>query len=345
MLDKLIPVKSFLGKYHQELLSLSKQDKYKNTDLGRFFEQRFHIQNNKVRMIVDPLITDLTLVISGNEIYISKKLYDHPNVIVNNSLESSQQVDIKELYDSEIFSTIAYLLCQNQTTLQIVGEIDEPIYITYKADYETFYNSLLVFDILDGIEVEVIEEIESFGALNAVTNYILSPESTLNLRSFYKNHISSLSFFYRNIIVRDGAAFNHILFGKGSTTVIDENRIQISPKAIVELFGIVNSLGKNFHTILGVQSETNNYSVSVDYKGILFKNSNVSFYPTILGELPTEDSATIDISNITTDDIPSDEVSSKISEFISGIVNDAILVRMSGVKRFYDNKSKYLFSL
>lgn len=345
MLENLITVKSFIGKHHTELLTSLEQDKYKDTALDKFFEQRFHIQNNKIRMIVDPLIVDLTIIITGNEVYISKKLFDHPSVIVSNSIESTNRHNISTSYDPGTFSTLAYLLCQNQTTIQIVDEIDEPIYILRKSDYECFYNSILTIDILDNINVEIIEEMESFGALNTVTNYILHPDVILDLTTFYKGHISSLSFCYRNVNVDKRSTFNHTLFGKGSSIVIDETDITTSVDSHISLMGVINSQGKKFHSILNVESLTDDYSISVNYKDILWDNADVSFFPTILGNLPLDNDEPINISNIAANEIPPHETMNKINEFISDIVDNTILVRMGGVKRFYDNKSSFLNSL
>ena len=46
----LIPIKTFLGKYYPELLSTADTDKYKETSLRTFFEQRFFIQGNKTQV-------------------------------------------------------------------------------------------------------------------------------------------------------------------------------------------------------------------------------------------------------------------------------------------------------
>src|ERR1035437_3414649 len=180
MSENLIPIKSFLGKYYAELLYSSTQDKYKDSNLELFFEQRFLVQNNKVQMIVDPGIEELVITVFGNEISISKELYDHPNVVISNSLENNQNSNPKSLYSADTFSTLAYLVCQNHTTIAINGEIDKPIYVKYKSDYETFYNSVVVFNIAGNIDVEIVEEIESYSALNSVTNYILEEASRLN---------------------------------------------------------------------------------------------------------------------------------------------------------------------
>ena len=175
MSTNLTPIKAFLGKYYSELLYSASQEKYKDTELDKFFEQRFLIQGNKTQMIVDPALKGMTVTISGNEIHISKEMYDHPNILVTNSLEANNQTsNPKSLYNPETFSTVAYLICQNHTMFEIVGDIDEPIYVKYKTDYETFYNSVVVFKINETVSAEIVEEIESHCALNCVTNYILS---------------------------------------------------------------------------------------------------------------------------------------------------------------------------
>lgn len=342
MSDNLIPIKAFLGKYYSELNYSSIQDKYKNTKLDTFFEQRFFIQNNKAQMIVDPSMNGLVAIISGNEIHISKELYDHSSVIINNSLENkNQNSNPRSLYNPEIFSTIAYLVCQNHTMIQIVGELEEPLYLRYKSDYETFYNSVVVVEIKDNLEVEIVEEIESCSALNAVTNYILQPTAKLNLTTFYQNHVSGISFFYRNIIAQDDSVYNHIVLGKGSSNVIDESKLHAHNQTKSEFLGIVNADGKKFHTILYVQPASENYSLNVDYRDILSGKSDVTFFPVILGQEPT-DSTTIIVSNVTLDEMPEEVREEEVKKYISDIIDRATLERMVGVKRFYDNKTKFL---
>jgi hypothetical protein len=342
MSTNLIPIKAFLGKYYPELHYSAIQEKYKDSGLDQFFEQRFYIQNNKIQMIVDPALTGLTVIISGNEIHISKALYDHPNVAVTNSLENKNQTsNPRSLYNADTFSTVAYLVCQNHTMFGIDGQIDEPIYVKYKSDYETFYNSVVVFEIAEGIDVEIVEEIESFSALNAVTNYIVHEDARINLSTFYQNNISALSFVYRNIIAQDNARFNHVLMGKGSSNIIDENKVHAYSKAKTEFLGIVNSNGRKFHSILYVQPAAEDYSVSVDYRDILQSGAEVSFFPVILGQEPTN-LATISVSNITLDELPKETAEEEVRKYLSDIVDRAILDRMVGVKRFYDNKAKFL---
>jgi hypothetical protein len=341
-MTEIISIKSFLGKYYPELLYSAAQDKYKDTGLDSFFEQRFHIQNNKVRMIIDPTITGLIIFVAGNEIHISQELYDHPSVVINNSLSGKLNANPKNLYNPEIFSTVAYLVCQNHTTFQIIEGVDEPIYVRYRAEYETFYNSVLIFDIANGIDVEIVEEIESFSALNIVTNYILSPSSRVNLSTFYLNHLSAVSFCYRNVISQADSSFNHTLFGRGSANIIDENRIQVTTGSQSELLGLVNSNSKDFHSILYVEPGAPDYAVDVNYKDILYGKHNVTFYPVVSGKSPISETATIEVSNITLEEIPTDIVDTEIEHFVSDIAGRAILERIIGVERFYENKSKFL---
>lgn len=341
MSSTLIPVKTFIGRHYVDLLQSTTQEKYVNTGLDTFFEQRFHIQDNTAQMVVDPSMDGLSIAIAGNEIYISKALYDHPHVVISNSVENDTPFDAEGLYHPGTFSTIAYLLCQNHTTLRIIGNIDEPIYVKYKADYETFYNSVMVFNIADGIDVEIVEEIESFSALNSVANYILFPRAKLKLTTFYQNHITALSFCYRNIIAQDNSEFEHILFGTGCTNIIDENKIQLFEGSTAEFLGIVNSLSQNFHSLLHVDPASPEYKVYVDYRNIVDSKSKVSFYPVMAGSAPSG-GATIEVSNIDIDDVPAKEIDTEVAKYIEDIASRAVLDRMIGVLRFYKNKSKFL---
>lgn len=224
---------------------------------------------------------------------------------------------------------------------QIIGDVDEPIYVKYKSDYESFYNSVAVFEVVSDTSIEIVEEIESYSALNSVTNYILHPNANIKLSTFYQNHISGISFVYRNIIARDKSSFEHILFGKGSSNVIDENKVLAYNQSKSEFLGVVNSDGKNFHSILSVQPAGEDYFVDVDYREVLFAKANVTFFPVILGQEPVE-KAKISVTNITLEEIPSENIEAVIKDYFGDIVDRAVLERMAGGKRFYDNKNRFL---
>lgn len=341
MSSNIIPVKAFLGKYYPELLYSAAQEKYKDTKLDFFFEQRFHIQGNKVQMTVNPAISGLVVEVSGNDIQISKSLYDHPSIIVSNSMETEGLTNPRSQYNPETFSTIAYLACQNHLKFQVLGEIDEPIYVNYKSEFETFYNSVVAFEISNDVDVEIVEEIESQCALNAVTNYVLHPTAKLSLTTFYRNNITASTFVYRHITMQDNSNFSHILFGKGSSSAVDENRVYVYSGANAEFLGVVNSGGKDFHSILYIEPASQDYKVSVTYKDILSGNADVSFFPVIIGNT-ISDSATIEVTNVNMEEIPDHLVEKELLGYISDIVDRATLERMSGVKRFYDNKSRFL---
>jgi hypothetical protein len=338
MLNNLIQIKTFLGKYYSELLYSAAQEKYQDTELDHFFEQRFTVQGNKAQMIIDPSMPGLSVVVNGNEIYVSKTLYDHTNIVISNSMENSDRVgNPRSRYSPETFSTIAYLICQNQTTFEIVGDIDEPIYVKYKTEYESFYNSILHFDINDGVDVEIVEEIESHCALNSVENYLVRHGARLNLSTFYKNNLSAISFVYRDVSLLDQAQYNHSVFGKGSSNVIDENRL-ITHEAQSELVGIRDSNGKNFHSILYVEPKTENFKANVLYKDIIYNKSNISFFPMIVGQL--SDNATIDVDSITCDNL--EDYKPQVKEFIQDIVNTTTVERTLNCQRFYNNKTDFL---
>lgn len=342
MSTNLIQIKAFLGKYYPELAHSASQDKYAKVKLDKFFEQRFVIQNNKTQMIVDPGLKGLVVIVTGNEIHISKELYDHPYVEVTNSMENKDNAtsNPKSLYTPEVFSTIAYLICQNHTMFQIVGEIEEPIYIKYKSDYEAFCNSVVIVNIAEGIDVEIVEEFESYCAINAVTNYILQANSRLNLSTFYQNHMSALSFCLRNVIVQDTAKYSHILFGKGSTCVLDESKIHANNKSSVELLACVNPGQQEFHIIVGILPGAQDYSFFLDQRHIVSGKGKITFTPVVIGHLPSD--AHTNISSLILDQYAPEFRVEKATEFLSPIIDRATLERIVGVQRYYNNKTKFL---
>lgn len=342
MSTNLIQIKAFLGKYYQELAYAVTQDKYSKVGLIKFFEQKFIIQNNQVQMIVDPNLRGLSVVMSGNEVYVSKTLHDHEYIEITNTLENKYNLasNPKNLYTPEVFSTLAYLICQNHTMLHIVGEIEEPIYIKYTSEYETFYNSVLVVNIAEGLDIEVVEEFESVCALNSVTNYILQPASKLNLSTFYRNHYSALSFCLRTIIAQDTSKYSHILFGKGSSNVLDETRIHANNNSTVELLGCINPGQREFHCVLGVLPGADDYSFLLDHRHVVSGRGKTTFTPQVVGHLP-QNSHT-NISSLVLDHYAEVFREEKTNEFLGSIIERATLERTLGVERFYNNKSKFL---
>lgn len=325
-----IPIKSFLGQYYSELLYSASQEKYKDTGLDNFFEQKFKIQGNKTEMMVDPGMEGLSIKISGNEIHVSKELYEHPNIIVSNSLENKTHLHSpRNLYNPEVFSSMAYLVCQNHTVFQITGDVDEPIYVKYTGDYECFYNSIVVFEVSNDTDIELVEEIESVCAINSLVNYVLHPNSKINLKTFYRNNISAISFMFRNIILQDGAEFNGIVLGNGSSNVIDENRINIHDNSIVNFTGLIKADNSDFHSIFQIQTNDLNYKIDIDYNNLNNK-SNITFFPITQHFL---------LNSVIEDKDIHDKSETK---YISDL---CILTRMSGVKRYYDNKAKFFNSL
>ena len=340
MPTNLIQIKAFLGKYYPELSYAVSQDKYAKAGLNKFFEQKFIIQNNKAQMIVDPSLKGLTAIVAGNEIFISKALYEHEYVNITNSMEAADSNNPKSLYTSDTFSTIAYLICQNHTMFEIVGELEEPIYIRYKSDFETFYNSVIIVNIAEELDVEIVEEYESFCALNSVANYIIQANSKLNLSTFYQNHISALSFCLRNIIVQDSAKYNHILFGKGSSNVLDESKIYANNKSEVDLLGCINPGQHEFHAIVGILPGSQDYNFFLDHRHVVSGKGKTTFTPVVIGHLPVN--AHTNVSSLILDHYAKGFWAEKTEEFLSPIIDRSTLERTVGVERFYNNKSKFL---
>jgi len=342
MNQNLIPIKTFLGKYYPELALAVTQDKYFEAGIGKFFEQRFHIQDNKPQMVIDPHLSGLIIIVSGNEIHVSKELYDHSNIIITNSSENPdyEYNSSKTLYNPNFFSSLAYLVCQNHTMFEVVGEIEEPIYIKYKSDFEAFYNSVVIFDIAEELNIEIVEEYESRCALNSVTNYFLQQHSKLKLTTFYRNNFSASSFNLRNVIAKESSTYNHILFGRGSATTVDETKLTIHDKAEAELLGCINPGMQEFHNIVGVHPAGSDFKFNLDQRHVLIGTGRTTFTPIIVGKLP--DDHTSDVSALVIADVPEDLRVSQTVSFISPIMNRAVLDRFVGVEKFYASKAKFL---
>lgn len=336
-ISNLIQIKAFLGKYYPALLLSSKEDKYSETYLSSFFDQRFYIQNNKTQMIIDPTLVGLSVVVNGNEILVSKELFDHPNVVITNSIESNDTKS-RALYNPEIFSSIAYLICQNSTMFDVVGEIDEPIYIKYRSELECFYNSVLLIKIADNLGIEIIEEIESLGALNSVTNYVLAPAAKLKLTTFYQNILSAQSFMYRNIIAQDYSQYTHMQFGHGSSNIIDETRLHTYSNVKTELLGCIYPGNYNFHTILALQPVMDNYDIRVNHRLVLSGVGTATFTPVSASETLAD----MDVTSFDVTDVPKAILIQKVNDFVADVSDRAVLDRISGSARFYANKTKFL---
>lgn len=341
MASNLIPIKLFLGKYYTELAYSAIQEKYLHAGLDTFFDQRYIIQANKAQMIVNPAMSGLSVIITGNELQVSKELYENPNIVITNSMElpADLQHSPKSLYTADTFSTIAYLVCQNHTMFHITGELEEPIYVRYSSEFEAFYNSVVVFNIACDLDIEIVEEIESHCAVNVVINYIVQHGAALKLTTFYQNHFSAVSFCLRNVVVREGAKYIHVLFGKGSANVLDENKILAAESSSVELLGCVSSK-QEFHSVIVMNIDSYD-NFLLDYRHVAFRNGSATLTPVVVGN-QCNDRIHSDIRLLSLSDVDSEQHLEKSLDFIKDIADRAVTDRNTGIERFYKNKLKFL---
>ena len=300
-MSKLILVKDFLGKVFTDMSqNIKSSDKYKYVGLENFFEQRFLIQHNKVQMIIDHSLTGLRVVVNGNEIQISPELYHHPFVRVSNSIEQDTQSNSRKLFSSNTFSTMSYLVCQNHSMFQISENLMAPIYITFKTDYESFYNSVLLFIIDSSIDLEIVEEIESHCALNNVSNYIVNKNAKLNLSTFYQNQLSAESFSFRNIIAMEESQFTHNLAGKSSAKILDEIKVTYHKNSKISLNGMIYGKGGAFHSVINTVTSEPNNDVNINYKTILENKAKITLKSNV--EIKNASTANVKIQNLILND-------------------------------------------
>lgn len=336
-----ISIKKYLGEFDSEILSCCNQEKYKDTRLYSIVEQRFQIQDNKSRVTIDDSLQFNEVVVIGNEVFISKMLYDNPSVEIVNSADRQTQPVPTSLYDTGVFSTLAYVVCSNHTTIRVIDKLAEPIYIKYQADFEKFYNGILIVEVAYNVSVEIVEEIESNGCVNAATNYLLDESSSLRLTSFYKGTLSSSALVYRNVTVQEHAKFDHMCYGAGMSTVVDEMKIQCFEDASVNLSGVVYTPDRNFSSVLYVDPISTKYNISVDYRHIVNDNSDSSYLPGISTQ-PDSGQAQISVTALDVSDMQESDKQEDIDDFIDDVIRKSNVLKSAGARRFYENKTAFL---
>ena len=341
-MNTLTKFSAYLGKYYPELLYSATQEKYKSSFLDGLFDQRFRHQDNKPLMILDPTLSGLSLVVSGNEILVSPNLYNHSGVEIINSMDADQTSNPKSLYSPENFGSVAYLVCPNQVSVRIKETLPEPIYVKYTGEYECFFHSVVFFYISEGIDIDIVEEIESLCSTNIVSNYVLFPRAALTLSTFYKNRVSANSIVYRNVVSQENTVFEHKLLGKSSAGIIDETKLHPYQGSSNNFYGIVDAHLGNFHSIVYVEPINHDYKILVDYKNLPRNGAKISFYPVIVGQEPNNAGARISVQDLEIDRIPTGQTQTEIESFIRSTLDAFRIKKLLGTERYYENKSKFM---
>lgn len=326
-------VKDTLGKYYPELLKSSTQAKYKDSRITTFFQQSFQPQVNPLHMVVDSMMEGLCIEFNGNEVYVSPDLYEHTLVNITNTMESGVNANPKAPFDSRVIGSLAYLMCQNHTIIDVVGNLDQPIYVRLSSDFETFHSSVVSFNITNGAQVEIIEEVESKAGLCAVINYTMSDCARLCLTTFYDNRISATSILHRHVITGASSQYYHNLLGNGSAIAVDESSIRTNTGALLYISGCIFCKSTGFHSILTIEPMNLNYHISVLLLGLIKQFGSFTSHPVVLRhELP--DGSEIDITDMDATDKPNHRVES----FTECVVRDIMLSSVNGVDRFYTKR-------
>lgn len=333
---------AYLGKYFSELFYSASQEKYKGSCLNDLFDQRYSHQANAVQFILDPRLSGLSLEISGNEIYFSEQLYNHPSISIVNSVDVDQKLNPKSLYSAENFGSVSYLACPNQLTLRVTESVQEPIYVKYTGDFECFYHSVAFFYVEENVKLDIVEEFESLCALSAVCNYVISPNANLVLNTFYKNNISASSVVYRNVVSQENSQFTHKMLGRSSAGILDETKLHPYRNSINRFIGIVDSKIGKFHTIVYVEPIDHNYRIDVKYKNLSTTNSVVTFYPVIVGQEPNDGGASITVEDFDLNQVTESFKKTEIINFINDILPEFNVTYLSGTIRYYKNKNNFI---
>jgi hypothetical protein len=103
----------------------------------------------------------------------------------------------------------------------------------------------------------------------------------MNVSTFYRNQRPALSFFFRNVIALVGSTYNHLLLGKGSSNIVDENRVVFESETNIGLLGKIDVSNNSFHSIMELTSTGNDNTVRIDYKNSVQNKGKLSMTPVI----------------------------------------------------------------
>ena len=332
-------VKSSLGKYYPEILKYLAQEKYKGIGLPTFFEQSFSIQPGPLQMTVDSRLEGMCIEFNGSEVYVSADMYRHPMINIENTMESGVIGNPRAPFDSRIVGTIAYLVCQNHTIIDVVGDPGQPIYIKLSSDFEQFRNSVVTVCVDSQVHVEIVEEVESRAALCSVVKYVLGDQAQLSLTTFYDSRISATSLLYRPVTMSPSSHFYHTMLGNGAAISVDETALRVHTGVVVSIDGCLLCNNTHSHTILTVEPSRSSidYEISVKMLGLLKHDGKFTVYPSILSHDPPP-GAEISICDIDITGTPNEEVET----IVESITRNCMLGNVDGVERFYTKRDQLM---
>ena len=314
----LTTVKTMLGRYYADLQRSLNQTRYTNSGIERFFDQSFEIQQNPHQMVVDHRLTGLQIEFNGNEVYVSHELYHHGSVNISNTMESGKAIAPITQYDYRVIPTIAYLACQNHTTIDIVAPLDAPIFMRFSSEFERFHSSVATVNVINGAQVDIVEQVESRAALCMMVNYSLSAGSTLHLNTLYECNMASTTLLGRKITADVGATVNQGVLSNGAAIISDETYISTTSGVSVNVEGCVFCKDSHYHSAVTIEPMHLDYSVDINMRGVITGTGQFSHCPTVL-RYAAPPGSTVSATSMNTEGKTQDEIAQFTQDIIRNI--------------------------
>lgn len=330
-----------LGKYSGEITNSFAQEKYEQAGLRSLLAHRFNLDSSVPRLTIDSKLDGLQFIFTGNTIRVSQGVVDHPAINLHNMFSDHDAGNNpRASYDPSAAPSIACLMCQIFLRVEFTAFVDTVIYVKYDTEFETVHSSMVEFVINDTVQVDIVEEVISYGLHNVVTNYRVGSTAKLRLHTLYNNSAGGNSLLLRNVRLGERAGYTHGLLGHSSNVILDETRIFPKFRSNSRLTGITSSENRRFQSVLTVHPESDEYVVAIDYRNIITSRSNVGFYAGVAGD-NISDRSYVNVVDLNIDQLSDDVVPIKVAEFAKEVMDTFAINGRRDAERFYQRKNNF----
>ena len=328
-----------LGKHFAEINDSLKQEKYSGTRMPGLLTHRYKADTSTATLVVDPSLTGLNIIITGNRVRVSPGVLDHPAITFTDEL-SNRTCNPRAGYTPDVAASLSYLLCGNLLQLNVTGYVDRVIYITYLSDFETLNTTVLDVNVNDTAQVDIVETVTSYSLYSVMANYHVGGTAKLRLHTFYSNSVAGSSILARQVYLSDRATFTHGLLGAGSNVLVDETRLYPGFRSNSRIVGVTSTRAAQFRSVLTVHPEIEEYAVTVDYRNVLTMDSNVGYYAGVAGDSVSKRSY-VNATELTIDKVDPDAAAVCVAEFVKDVMAEINITGRQDTAEFSKKKSEY----
>ena len=332
-------LRQHLGKHSAEIIDSLRQEKYRDTSLPGLLTHRYNADTSTATLVVDPSLSGLNVIVTGNRVRVSPGVFDHPAVSFTDGLDTRAR-NPRADYNPDVAASLSYLLCGGVLQLNITAYVDQVIYVTYLSDFETLNTTVLDVHVSGTTQVDIVETIASYSLYSVMTNYHVGDTAKLRLHTFYSNSVAGSSVLARQVYLSDRSTFTHGLLGSGSNVLVDETRLYPGFRSNSRIVGVTSTRAAQFHSVLTVHPEIEEYAVTVDYRNVLTTGSNVSYYAGVAGDNVSKRSY-VNSTELTIDKVDPTDAARCVAEFVKDVMAEINITGRQDTAEFSKKKSEY----